>query len=204
MSDVADVTVSGPDDSRLVRQLRRQLKDANRSLAELRAQQPEQTKRGEKTGEADTTPAGLRQALNRAQARINELEGAQRAQSLQATFDAAGVPTGELRDLLGAKVEDVSQVTVEGLQDWMRNNGIQRHDPATEQRVAATQAIDDLRASAAPVGSQKLRWQDFQQLQQADPGQAATALAKGQVHLPPHIASQVQANRDERDQYGAR
>ncbi len=206
-----DITEPHPDDRWLVRMLREQLRERQRELKELRPLRDAAQEAAEAAGvdgeqdagqSKDGAPKGLVRSLQQATARVRELEGEKRMSDLRATFDAAGVPPGELRDLLGAKVEDPSDVTVEGLQGWMQSNGIRAWDPVAEHRTAATRNIDELRAGAQPVGSQRMGWDDHTALQKLDPAAAAHALQAGQVELPGHVARVIAANRAEREQNG--
>lgn len=206
--DDDDLTEPREDDPNLVRHLRKMLRESQRDLREARAAasvvpSPEEAVAVEAVDvpqkqPVDEGPRGLRQAYERASARLKELEAAQRGQALRATFDAAGVPEGELRDFIGSRVEDPESVTVDGLQAWMRDNGVRPADPVGDARSAAIQRVDELRANAVPVGSQKLGYGDYQQLRVQNPAAAAQALLRGEVDMPAHVTEAVMANRRDR------
>ena len=72
-------------------------------------------------------------------------------------------------------------------------------DPVAQERSESTARIDELRANATPVGSQSMPYEEYKQLSQVNPGEAAKVLQAGKVaDLPPFVAQSIAANRAER------
>lgn len=175
---MADTDVDGTtqtddsQDSNLVKDLRRQIKEANKELSELRPLRTKDTLRqlGLDPDDADSKQAKALLALHG--------DGEQTPEALRATAEEYGIT----------------------LPDPTATTPAEPVDEVAAQRTAATAAIDELRNNAAPVGTQKMSWADYEALQQRDPGAAARELMAQRVEVPLHIESAVEANRAERAQ----
>ena len=155
------------NDSALVRQLRKQIKDQSRELNELRPYRDQRV----------LQEAGFDPDSKQGKALLRLHDGDLTADALKQTAEEYGFTPAQPVD---AEAEQA--------------------DAETAQRVETVQRIDSLRDTAQPVGSVKTSYADWQQMQQTNPGEAAKALAAGQVELPAHIAATLNANRAERAQ----
>ncbi len=152
-------------DSNLVKDLRRQLRQAQKELGELRPLRTESTLRD----------LGIDPKSKQARLLLKvHGDGEQTAEALRATAEEFDI----------------------ALPDPTANTDAEAAVyPATQQRQEATERIDDLRANATPVGTQRIGWNDYQALMGTNPDAAAQALQSGQVDLPPHVEAVLNANR---------
>ena len=116
---------------------------------------------------------------------------------------AAGLPDGLrplVRQVLEGLPEDERNVSVDGLQEWMRANRVMTEvDVEQHHRTAATQRIAELRASSTPVGTQTMGYAEYQALKLSNPRQAADLSQRGLVDFPPQVLQAILSNRAERD-----
>lgn len=174
MAENDELVQERDDDTPLVKQLRSQLREAKKDVKsrdeELSTLRPLRT-------ENVMRDLGIDPKSKQAKALLQlHGDGEQTAEALRVTAEDYDIPLPEPT----AETTEVS--------------------PEQQQRSAATQRIDDLRSSAQPVGTQKTGWDDYKALQGRDPAAAAQMLAAGQVDIPPHMASVLEANRAERSQ----
>lgn len=145
---------------------------------------------------------GLRDQLEAALARVTQLE--QQNADLQSAgrelaFLKAGIDTENGVGKLLAKTYD-GELDPESIKSYAQEYGIGSDTTTTqqdgrEQIDPAQQRMDSLRAQSRPAGEgQRLSHKDWLSLNQSDPQQARAAWDAGQVDVPPHIASALEAN----------
>lgn len=66
---------------------------------------------------------------------------------------------------------------------------------ATQQRMAAQEQINDATAHGTPTAP-RMSYEEFQKARSTDPQAAGLALRNGNVDLPPHVARQLDHNRN--------
>lgn len=148
--------------------------------------------------------SGLRQQLEAAlaenQALKQQVEQGSAAQR-ELAFVKAGIDTENGVGKLLAKTYD-GELDPEVIKTYAQEYGIEvgaqqqtQQGPQREQIDPAQQRMDSLRAQSRPAGEgQRLSHKDWLSLNQSDPGAARAAWDAGQVDVPPHIASALNAN----------
>lgn len=170
-----ELTQERDDDTPLVKDLRAKLRESNREKKALTGELAELRPLRTENAMRDL---GLDPKSKQAKALLQlHGEGEQTADALRTTADEYGITLPD-----------------------PEAGGEETPDPAAQQRTEATARIDGLRSSAQPVGTQKQSWDDYKALQAQDPAAAARALQAGQVEVPAHMASVLEANRAERAQ----
>lgn len=154
----------------------------------------------------DQTPGGLRKQLEQVlaenQALKTQLDQGQGAQR-ELAFMKAGVDTTSGPGKLLAKAYD-GDLDPEAIKTYATEYGIEvgaatttaGEEPAGRAQPDPTQQrMDSLRASSKPEGvGQKMPHTDWLKLNQSDASAARAAWDAGQVDVPPHIASALNAN----------
>jgi len=160
----------------------------------------------ENDDQSQNSGGGLRKQLEDALAEINNLkqqidqgQGAQR----ELAFLKAGIDTETGPGKLLAKAYD-GDLDPEAIKTYAQEYGIetgsQRQEATTatqqrEQPDPAQQRMDSLRAQSRPAGEgQRMSHKDWLAMNQSDPQSARAAWDAGQVDVPPHIASALNAN----------